>query len=819
MPRTILILGLLVLALGAAVTMLLWRPADGLPNAVPLQRLTPANRTGPDAQSPAPHAAAVTGTSTDTTRTAAVVAQDATSVGGAAAERTSVLRVRLLDDLDQPVPHHEVSLRHAADPAAGTPQASPQSQRSDAAGQLQFVIPRPDPRGAARVMLHSPSLGWIEADLPEGPRLELTLRLQPRCWVHGLVIAADGSPVADATLVYLRPDPEVATAATPDGTALRPTRELGRSDRLGRFRIGLVSNGLLGAEHPHLAPSALQRIAAPGRDEPVREIELRLQLLTVQSRIHGTTVSATGQPLTGVQLEFRAQEPAGSRWPQRPPQVGSSDALGRFAIANLVPGEVCWTARAPGHGGSRGRLALQPGQTSDLQIVLAEPATVHGSVRTANGGPVAGARLVACLEGSQSAGARAAEPDWCAQALAVSTVSRADGSYELTDLPPGKLRITVDGPAATPGSARTSLELLAGQTQPWQAVLEAPKPALWLRGEVVDAAYRNCPGRTVVLLQDGAPPQLTSTDADGRFRFDLPVATAARLLLLAAGGNLRSFHTAQLQLPSPAMAEVRLVEDAAVDRVRLHGNVHSQGLEPLPATVTVWHAGLQRAAQVTADANGQFAMEAVPVGKIEVTVAHPGHATSRPIPIELRSGTDVDLGAIMLAPAGSMHGSVHGPDGQPPTELEVFVITDDEAVVPGEYAGGQYRINLLPAGRHRLHVQGPQVAAATFAIEIQPEVDLQQDMRLLAGMRRPFVIEGEAAAGNRWTLLLRQPGEREQWLAQSPRPANGNAAFVAWLAPGDYEAIAFSNEGWRAMARVTITAGEESPVRLQLRRP
>jgi len=812
-PRTLLILGMLVLSLGAAVTVLLWSPADGAPTAMPMMRLVPAT----------PRDAEVSPTAASTQLAAAqgstaLLAREAAAADSDPENRNTVLSVQLVDDMDQPVPHHELGLAQLPDASSNPPLAFLLRQRTDGAGHLQFSILRPADARDQRVVLYSASLGWIEAILPDRLHLKLSLQLKPRCWVRGVVIAADGSPVAGATLVHVRPEPagslpSAIGEAAHGSTQASPPRELGRTDRLGRFRVALVQGGWLGAEHNQLAPSALQAVTVPDRHEPVRETEVQLQLLAVQGRIVGSSLSADGQPVAGVRLEFRALEAAGSRRPQRPPQVGVSDEHGRFAIANLVPGEVCWTAHAAGHGGTHGRLALQPGQTSELQIVLPPPASLHGSVRAADGTPVAGARLEATPETDTATGAT-----WCDVSLACRTVSGPDGSFRMQDLPPGRLRVLATGTTTQPGTARTSMLLQAGQQQTWQPVLTEPKNMPWLRGQVVDATYRPCPGRTVVLLQGGSPPQMVRTDADGQFQFDLTSVAAARLMVLAPGASFRSFQAAQLQVPSPAMAEVQLVLDAEVERVRVVGVVQSQNQEPLPATISVWHAGLQRAAQVTADATGKFELEAVPIGQIEVTVSHPGHATSAPMRVAIRGGNDVDLGTISLGVAGAIHGSVQGADGQVPTSLEVFVVTNGDDLVPGEYAGGQYRINLLPAGRHWLHVQGPNVAAASFAIDIQAGVEVQQDMRLLAGLRRPFIVEADAAAGARLSLALRRPGEREQWLAQSARAANGSVSFVVWLAPGSYEAIAFSSEGWRANTSVTIAPGDESTVRLVLQR-
>lgn len=832
MPRTLLILGLLVLALGAAMTVLLWRPTESAPHTVPMALLFPATAIAKDTAEPADGVASLGVVAADlqpavTRAGTAVLVREAPAPAGEPEPTETLLQVELLDDQKQPVLHHELVLlpltnRRKDGAIVAAPRASLR-QRSDATGQLRFALPRTADESPLRIALHSASLGWIEAELPAKPRLQLTLQLQPRCWVQGVVLGADGSPVPDATLVHVLPDAAEHSSAANRGatsglpragsTAQRAPRELGRSDRLGRFRIALVHSGLLGAEHAELAPSALQPVAVPGRDEPVRNLELRLQLLTVQGRIAGTARAADGKPLAGVRLQFRSGEATASRLPRRPPQVTSSDDDGRFEVANLVPGEVCWSAQAPGHGGTRGQLVVPPGQTAELQVSLPLPASMHGSVRTADGKAVAGARLLALPAASQPT------TNWCDEALASTTVSAADGSYELADLPPGMLRITADGPDQQPGTATATWELQPGQRQAWQAVLAAPSARPWLRGQVLDAAYQASPGRTVVLLQEGASPQLTRTDADGRFQFELPSVAAARLSVLAEGAGMQSFDLARLQVPTPAMAEVQLVLDAEVDRIRLLGFVQSHDHQPLPATVSLWHQGLQRTARVTAGVEGRFELEAVPVGQIEVTIAHPGHATRGPFPLELRSGSDVDLGTITLGQAGALHGSVLAADGQPPGELEVFVITSDDALVPGEYAGGQYRIDRLPAGNHWLHVQGPQVAAASFAIEIQAGVELQRDMRLLAGVRRSFVIEADAAAGNRLSLVLRKPGERGQWLAQSTRSADGNATFVAWLAPGSYEALAFSSDGWQTTSKVTMTAGDESTVRLRLRRP
>jgi hypothetical protein len=247
-----------------------------------------------------------------------------------------------------------------------------------------------------------------------------------------------------------------------------------------------------------------------------------------------------------------------------------------------------------------------------------------------------------------------------------------------------------------------------------------------------------------------------------------------------------------------------------------------------PATIDCWHHERREWARFPAGATGSFELDHVPAGTIDLEFEHPGHTVHKRRGVRVEPGQVVDLDTIELALAGSLSGTVTGPTGLSPDgcELTVFVEgvggADDERQL-AEYAAGTYRFAALPPGRHTLQVQGTGLAAATFSVTIEAGIDKQQDIVLAQGVRRRIVVHAPADAGQRVALALRPANAPMRWLSMAPierTAANqaGTAEFVAYMAPGSYEALAWTRSGHRADGQVQFTYDDEPAVELWLSR-
>ncbi|MBX3463146.1 MAG: carboxypeptidase regulatory-like domain-containing protein [Planctomycetes bacterium] len=785
MHRTWLLL-IVLAALLAAALLSLWRfgagrevpmaqpspvaPAAGATPAGPAVAETPAGRAGVD---PA----------------------DTPDVGPA------VLEVRVVMGPTQagiPVADAEVTLVVGGEPALDPALLT---APTDALGCARFRL-----AGGTVRPIEAHCLGALPAagTLSPGSVQRLELRLEPRLQVRGQAVDAQGQGIAEAEIVLL---PWTDRASHPPRL-----RRVGRTDADGRFELTLPAGGRLGAQHPAHAPSALFPLVAPSDPTaPPATAVVQLTLLGSAAGLDGRVRDAGGSPVAGAELEFHAlaPAPAGAALPA-PPQRVRSAADGSFAVDHLRPGRIQFRARARGHGPQRGEFELLPGHRPAIEVVLPAACAVHGRIEDADGAPLADCRVwsgaMDDLDGA-------------------FTVSAADGTFELSGLPPGPVRLVArEGPGvlAEPAARRaeTTLVLAAGPPAHWLARLQAPSLEGLLRGQLVDHdGIGLADWRLRIRNREGVNAQ-GRTDAQGRFQVAWSGAGPVDVLAYAPRAANHAFADALQPGIDPEVDFVRIVVDHRQAKGRLVGRVVGAEQQPLAARVTLWHHQRQELARFHASPSGDVRIDQVPPGTLDVRIEHPGQAgLSRP-GLTVDTAVPCDLGLVVLDRAAALYGEVVGPDGLPPAELSLVLELPTQRLA-ADYAGGVYRFAAAPPGRHLLRVQGPKVAAARFEVDLQAGVERRQDMQLLAGVPRRFVVRAPFAAGPTCRLAIREPEAPIGWfeLAAFRRGADGtdSAEFLAFLAPGAYEAIAWGEGGHEARAPVQFVAGDDSPVRLDLR--
>jgi hypothetical protein len=671
---------------------------------------------------------------------------------------------------------------------------------SDPAGWVRFAIPG----GAGRPFVvgclgASPAQGTLQADLPTVRELQLATRVR----VRGSVVDAAGRGVAAADLVLL---PWLDRYSHPP----RP-RRVGQSAADGSFDLLLPIDGRLGAQHAAYAPSPLYAVLA--RNDPTAAPSttvLQLSLLGAPSQLQGRVVDAAGQAIVDAELEVRSAlpPPNGAALPA-PPQVVRSDRDGTFAVSHLRPGRVEFRARAAGHGPCRGAVDLAPGEARAIEVVLAPACEVHGRIEDEAGAPVSDCRVWSgAIEDFDGAFA----------------VTGRDGTFQLRDLPPGPIRLTARegaGVAADPlvRRAEGTVELRPGQVGHWVGQLRQPAVAGFLRGQVVDQDGAPLPTWRVTLRHRSSGAQQGKTDSGGFFHVRLPGPGPIDVFVHAPNAPPQSFAHAVLHGVTADSGPLRVVVDRRQARSSCTGRVQSVELQPLAATLTCWHHERQELARFQADASGTIRLESVPPGTIDLHVEHPGHALLSRSGIAVGANTIVDLGTLVLEVAATLYGEVTGPDGQPPGELLVTLSTPTQRLT-AEYTAGTYRFAAAPPGRHLLQVQGPTVAAAHWHVELNPGRERRQDMRLEAGVPRSIAVQAARAAGLMVSVAIRRQADAAPtWLGRAPLRAAGGtttAEFVACMAPGVYEVIAWDEFGGEARTEVQFVPGDDTTVRLYL---
>lgn len=703
------------------------------------------------------------------------------------------------DVRDRPLANVEVAV--ATEPgASGASAATGPAQHgvTGADGIARFRVPG----GHGRLATISAGIGLTAtAELATDRVARVTLRCAPRVWVRGEVVDVAGQAIADAEIVWLPWNDRTTSPPRPWLAA--------RSDHLGRFTIGLPAGGRIGAQHATLAPSPLYLIQ-PERDAtlpaPVRTV--RLTLLAAQARATGTVVDGRGRPIAGAEVECLslAGRPAGAAL-AAPPQRGTTAADGSFAIGHLLPGRVRIAARAAGQGRLQDVFEVQPGATAHLQLRLSGAGAVRGSVRSEDGQPLSGARV-------------ATDDDDAF--LAVATLSREDGSFALDDLPIGAVPLSARhrGADGVVRRAAVVLDTLPNHPVTWQAVLTADAVGAHLVGDVITASGQPVAGALVV-ARSGRNRRQAATDAEGRFDLALGEASPCDVHVYRPSGlpgESRldgTFAALALREVDPTGEPLHLVMPPLPNGL-LRGRVVDDQGTGVAATITLWHQERHESVRAVAADDGSFAVPAVPAGTVDALVDAPGEISASRRDLSIGDGP-LDLGTITLMAAGSLHGSVLGPDGGAPAKAELSVYLDDQRVV-ATYAAGTYHFDALPPGDHTVFVQGDGVAAAQFAVTIQAGSDVQQNVELQTGVTRRFAVAVPRDAGRWVSLALRVPGATQTWISGAPVPAGaaGTIEFVACLAPGTYEAIAWGDPGFEARGTVVFSAENTSTVQLAI---
>lgn len=692
---------------------------------------------------------------------------------------------------ERPLASVEVALRGAAVAAEA---------RTDRDGLAAFRVLGGD---GQTVRVHCGLGAAVEFRLCAAQTARVDLRIRPRLRVTGHVRDATGQPIADAAIV-------LQLWAGPDEPPMPPLR-IARSDATGRFEAGIAAGGLLGAHHRLFGSSAMYPVLVPtaGTDPlPPKTLTLALLLLGASSQVTGTVRDHRGAGVAGAELEFRHLDPPPPGAERRAcPQYVRTDSNGRFVATRLAPGGIAYGVRARGHGSSSGTLVLDAGEAARLDLTLPQSSQVVGTVVDPDGRPAA-ATVVA------------GPPD---AFTAVRTATDASGAFLLTDLPCGTvplLATAVLGPSGAQLRAQTTVELAPGGHCEWNAVLRDERLQPNLRGLLVDAANRPLAGWTVVARQ--SPGGFVSTRSDGDGRFGLRCADGrVDLRAYAPGQPLRGFATAVLRGVDSTASDVRFaVAPTATGNVT--ALVLTQQQQPVPASIACWHHERAEHVRFTARNDGVALLVDVPAGTIDLLFEYPSHASTARRDIDVRPIDTVDLGVIVLGEGGGLFGSVRGPDGNPPRECSLTVLADAQRF-HATYGGGAYRFPILPAGEYRLLVQAPGIAAAAFAVQVDPGVDKQQDIELRAGACRTVRIAVPPPAPASIALAIRVPDQPMQWLATAVA-AKTTAAdareveFVVCVAPGSYEAVAWAAGGYEVRAPVDFGLGNDSDVLLRLGR-
>ncbi|MEO6709396.1 MAG: carboxypeptidase-like regulatory domain-containing protein, partial [Planctomycetota bacterium] len=334
--------------------------------------------------------------------------------------------------------------------------------RTDEAGacRIDHLKPR-------KIVVRLDRQGMGGAEIKAGELVELSLTISDGNDLQGIVVEADGSPVAGAE-IYV-------------DHGFKMGHIVAHSGPDGRFSVRSISRGMvwLSARAPFHPPTHQVMVGGVAPDKDPRTENVRLVFLARGGALQGVLRDGEGNPvsnaqvLVGREVDFMHQGdldqirlPDGSDVYLPSAQRLAVDDDGRFSAAGVAIGKQPVRVRAPGFGQWTGEAEIREGEVARIGIVLLPGTTVEGTLRDFGGRPLKGPPIA--LAGEYAFHQR-------------SDSAAADGSYALHDLPLGDFELVVCRDGA-PTSVSVHLVGSPGAVLRWDPVLGT---GLAIRGRIV----------------------------------------------------------------------------------------------------------------------------------------------------------------------------------------------------------------------------------------------------------------------------------------------------------------------------------------------
>ena len=599
----------------------------------------------------------------------------------------------------------------------------------------------------------------------------LELILEAGLTISGRILLPHGTPAPGAR-VELAPSVPTVVPATDEESSWRRTS----ADEDGRFWFSGLEDAPydLAAAASTTEPNAADlRARRNGVAAGTEGIEL---VLAESASLAGVVVDDEGSPIPAFALEL---EPEGR--PDERFALSCTDADGRFEVPGLHAGPWRLHAEADDHvGAPEGVAFLFPVPAAELVVVLTRASRVSGIVVDADGAVVEDSEIVLTDVGVDSE-----RSPTTGRGLPIADArTAADGSFTLTDIPPGVYEVRADHERYAPLAPQT-LDLPPGtRIDDLRLSLAAGGR---ITGLVFDEAGDPDDGREVSAYSDLVGDASSAvTDAAGRFEMG-PLAAGPYMVhtplsreeleeIVAAGSDLTALgeRTRRAEVEVLDGATVHVVLGAPPESpIRVFGRVTEAGAPVTTGSVSI------------VPADGTFAdrkdTKVEPDGWYELALESPGPAVllyhrqifrtaALDFPTRVPAGEEFRFDLEL--PTGSIEGLVLGPDGEPMPGASVTLTRDTGLPRPTFYgparggptkADGTFLLTGLEAGTFSLRIMGRTMRP-----------DVSYGAALLEGI---VVREGERTDG----LTIRLTGHgtlRGRVLDPDGRPVPTAAIFV-----------------------------------------
>jgi len=518
------------------------------------------------------------------------------------------------------------------------------------------------------------------------------------------------------------------------GSGFWPPRVI-RSGAEGRFFWPHVPAGIyeLQATHGDLASPPLEGlILDPGSR---RVFGLRLvEGWTLSGRV---IQASDGQPIADAQIRVAAGV-LGAR-----ARDTRSDAQGRFAVEGVVQGTQNVYVEAPGYVPLGPIVVSKEGP--DIEAMLERGATLEGIVVDPRGRPIDGAIVRAFGAGSSvvripGAGVTVGPvPPISASgttelAVAEQVMTGPSGQFQLSSLPAGSYNAVATHPRYAPGESE-SFSLRAGRIE--AEVRIVLQPGAELRGRVLDARDRGLAGIPVELrIARERLPRMTVSGDDGAFAFR---GVRGEVTVTALPYDLQPVSET-LTLTEQRRAEVTLT--LASELLTLRGQVVDErgyGVEGAVITATADVAGTSIRRSAKTDADGSFAIPALPDPPYDLDVEHPVYSATT-----VRDVQETENVEVVVAAGVSLRGKIIDDWSGDGLEGARVLLRGPVDLTGRTRRDGSFEIPRASVGLYELEVTHPDFQPQKQRIEIEAPLYVDRPQELSPVRLNPGgTIEGE----------------------------------------------------------------------------
>jgi hypothetical protein len=340
--------------------------------------------------------------------------------------------------------------------------------------------------------------------------------------------------------------------------------------------------------------------------------------------ISGTVVDDDGEPIFDAIVFAYSIDPTDPERTLDGREETHTDAAGRFTVSGLRPGPTQLFVRY-GEQRSDGPSVVRA-PASDVELLLTAEAVLRLHLRLPEGAaPPRNVRVTITRHSGPYAGTQAQE-----------SVTRGDGAYIVTHVPPGSATVAIEAPGFAPATRRLVVQPgIVNEPPPF--VLSA---GVSLRGRVVDGDGE--PVANARILPWGNEERAAHTAVDGSF--ELPhLASGLLEIAVSAPGMAERFVTVGVTELRPPV-EITLTPGALVRGTvtsRAGGNAYVASLDFVPrdaaeGTTSRWRVSVE---------DGAFEIR-LPPGRYDCDWVARAETPDEPLALDVAEGDEIELALV-----------------------------------------------------------------------------------------------------------------------------------------------------------------------------